>query len=119
MLYDLRTYICRPGTVGAQLEFYASKGFATQSRHLGAPRFYGIVETGNVNAYVHLWQFENAADRENRRAALYRDPDWLDYRREGAAAGYQTEQTTMLLKPAPFWTPAAGEADRRGREDRS
>lgn len=109
MLFDLRTYVCRPGTVAEQLELYAGEGFAAQSRHLGGPVFYGAVETGNVNAYVHLWQFDNAEDRESRRAALYRDREWLDYRARSAAAGYQTEQTNMLLKPASFWTPVRKE----------
>ncbi|NEI71619.1 NIPSNAP family protein [Rhizobium lusitanum] len=103
MLYDLRTYRCRPGTVSAQLAAYAREGFAAQSRHLGDPLFYGTVETGDVNAYVHLWQFQDAADRERRRAALYTDEQWLAYRRLSAEAAFQTEQTNMLLKPAFFW----------------
>jgi hypothetical protein len=103
MLFDLRTYRCRPGTMTSQLELYATDGFAAQSRHLGAPLFYGVVETGDINAYVHLWRFRNAEDREQRRAALYADDEWLSYRRTSAEAGYQTEQTNMLLKPAPFW----------------
>src|SRR5882724_10790923 len=55
MLFDLRTYRVRPGTLAAQLDLYAREGFAAQGRHLGAPVFYGTVETGDVNAYVHLW----------------------------------------------------------------
>ncbi len=107
MLFDLRTYRCRPGTVARQLDAYAKTGFAVQSRFLGTPLFYGVVETGDVNAYVHLWQFQDAADRERRRAALYSDEEWLLYRRQSAEAGYQTEQTNMLLKPAPFWQPSS------------
>lgn len=103
MLFDLRTYRCRPGTMAAQLENYARDGYATQSRYLGIPIFYGTVETGDVNAYVHLWQFRDAADRERRRAALYADKDWLSYRRNSAQNGYQTEQVNTLLKPAWFW----------------
>lgn len=114
MLYDLRTYRCRPGTVAAQLAAYAETGFAAQSRHLGQPLFYGTVETGDVNAYVHLWQFADAADRERRRAALYMDEEWVGYRRRSAEAGFQTEQTNMLLKPATFWRPLASiREDRR------
>jgi hypothetical protein len=105
MLYDLRTYRCRPGTMARQLQLYAEKGYDTQRHHLGDPYFYGIVETGDVNSYAHIWAYENAADREARRAALYRDPAWRDYRAKGAELGYQTEQTNSLLIPAAFWTP--------------
>ncbi len=105
MLFDLRTYRCRPGTIGKQLKLYEELGFRAQSRHLGAPLFYGTVETGDVNSYVHLWAYQDAADREARRAALYADPDWLSYRDRGAELGFQTEQQNTLLRPAPFWSP--------------
>ncbi len=105
MLYDLRTYRCRPGTIGKQLDLYSELGFDAQRRHLGDPLFYGTVETGDVNAYVHLWQYRDAADRQTRRAALYNDPDWLEYRTRGAELGYQTEQRNTLLRPTTFWNP--------------
>ncbi len=88
-----------------QLALYAEAGYETQCRHLGAPMFYGMVETGDVNSYVHLWQYENAADREARRAALYRDDAWRDYRARGSDLGYQTGQENSLLVGAPFWSP--------------
>lgn len=107
MLYDMRTYQCRPGTINRQLKLYEELGYAAQSRHLGVPFFYGSVETGDVNSYVHIWAYENAADREARRAALYHDADWLEYRNRGASLGYQTSQSNILLKPAGFWMPPA------------
>ncbi|KJZ22683.1 NIPSNAP family protein [Tritonibacter mobilis] len=105
MLYDLRTCRCRPGTIGKQLGLYSELGFNAQRRPLGDPLFYGSVETGDVNAYVHLWQYRDAADRQARRAALYDDPDWFEYRTRGAGLGYQTEQRNTLLRPAALWTP--------------
>ncbi len=105
MLYDLRTYGCRPGTMARQLGLYAEQGYDAQCRHLGTPLFYGTVETGDVNSYVHLWKFESAADREARRQSLYLDKYWLAYREEGAKLGYQISQNNTLLKPAVFWQP--------------
>jgi hypothetical protein len=103
MLYDLRTYACRPGTIGKQLGLYAKDGYDIQCRHLGDPLFYGLAETGDVNSYVHLWAYENAADRDARRAALYNDPGWLAYRETGAEKGWQVSQANTLLRPASFW----------------
>ena len=104
MIFDLRTYTVRPGTMAKQLALYEEHGFAAQVRHLGNPLFYGVVETGDVNTYVHLWKYESAADREVRRSALYGDKDWLNYRKLSAEAGYQVSQTNTLLKEAPFWS---------------
>jgi hypothetical protein len=107
MLFDLRTYRVRPGALTAQLEIYAQEGYAVPRRYLGAPILYGTVETGDVNAYVHLWRLRDAADRERKQTALYTDQAWLQYRQRSVAAGYQTEQTNTLLRPAPFWRPGA------------
>lgn len=66
MLYDHRTYTCTPGTLKKQMALYEKHGWAIQKRHLGEPLLYGPVETGNVNSYVHIWVFKDAADRSQR-----------------------------------------------------
>ena len=107
MIYDHRTYTCRPGTIRKHMALYGEHGWAVQSRHLGLPILYGAVETGDVNSYVHVWAYEDAADRAARRAALAADPDWQAYLARSAEAGYLVSQTNTLLTPAPFWTPPA------------
>ena len=52
MIFDHRTYTCRPGTIKKHMALYAEHGFAAQSRHLGDPVLYGAVETGDVNSYI-------------------------------------------------------------------
>ena len=69
MIFDHRTYTVKPGTLPKQLELYAKHGKAPQERHLGKPLLYGFTETGPINTYIHVWVYENAADREQRRAA--------------------------------------------------
>ena len=69
MLLDVRTYTCRPGTIKKHLELYAKMGAEPQSRNLGKPLLYMTTETGNPNQYVHIWAYENAGDREAKRAA--------------------------------------------------
>ena len=76
-----------------------------QSRHLGAPVLYGAVETGDVNSYVHVWAFEDAADRVERRRAMAADPDWQAYLARSAEAGYLVRQVNTILTPAPFFEP--------------
>ncbi|WPB58427.1 NIPSNAP family protein [Xylophilus sp. GOD-11R] len=107
MLYDLRTYTCRPGTIRKHLALYAEKGFDTQRRHLGEPLAYLQTETGDVNSYVHIWAFADAADRAARRAALAADPEWARYLTASADAAYLVSQTNRLMIPAPFFKPGA------------
>jgi hypothetical protein len=105
MLYDLRTYTCRPGTVGAHLELYGREGFSIQSRHLGTPVLYASTESGPQNSYVHIWAFQSADDRARRRAELQADPDWKEYLKKSAAAGYLISQENRVLVPTPFFKP--------------
>jgi hypothetical protein len=103
MIFDHRTYTVKPGTMPRQLELYEKHGKAAQERHLGRPVFYGVTETGRINTYVHIWAYESAADREQRRAAMQADPDWQAFLKMSAEAGYLVRQDNMIMTPAPFF----------------
>jgi len=105
MLFDLRIYRCRPGTIKKHMALYEEHGMAAQIRNLGQPYFYGVVETGAVNTYVHIWAYENAGDRETKRAAMQADPDWQSFLAISTEAGYLESQENWLMNEAPFFTP--------------
>ncbi|VFR20912.1 hypothetical protein ANT2_3775 [plant metagenome] len=105
MLYDVRTYTCRAGTIRKHLALYAEHGYAVQSRHLGKPLAYLQTETGNVNSYLHIWVYQDAADREARRKALQKDPEWANYLSKSADAGFLISQQNTLMTEVPFFQP--------------
>lgn len=107
MIYDHRTYTCRPGTIKKHMTLYAEHGWAIQSKHLGIPVVYGAVETGDVNAYVHIWVYDDAADRAAKRSALANDPMWGEYLKKSADASYLISQVNQILTPAAFFNPTA------------
>ena len=103
MLLDVRTYTCRPGTIKKHIALYEKMGKAPQTRHLGQPLAYMTTETGNVNQYIHIWVYENAADREKRRAAMWADPDWVASVEESAKLGALEAQENRLMTPVSFF----------------
>jgi hypothetical protein len=103
MLLDVRTYRVRPGSLKAHFELYEKFGKPPQTRHLGRPLAYLRTETGDPNEYVHIWVYENAADREARRAAMQADPDWQDYLRRSAELGALVSQSNRLMVPVDFY----------------
>ncbi len=115
MLFDVRTYTCRPGAIRKQMELYLEKGWAAQRRHLGEPLFYGTCETGDPNQYVHIWVYENAGDREKKRAAMQADPDWQAYVEASAEAGWLIEQENKLMVNAPFFKSSVKPKQGQGR----
>ena len=105
MLYDVRTYVCRPGTIKAHLAIYEQYGFEVQKKHLGEPVLYAQTETGNVNSYIHVWAYKDTADRAQRRAAMQADPSWIDYVKRSGEAGYLQSQNNQLMTPVSFFKP--------------
>ena len=102
MLFDHRTYKTKPGTLPAQVKLYEDYGLKAQVKHLGEPLAWMMTESGEMNTYVHIWVYENAADREKRRAAMQADPDWQLFVKKSGEAGNVVEMTTKLMTPAAF-----------------
>ncbi len=103
MIFDMRTYTCKPGTVPLQLKLYEEKGYAVQTKHLDEPALYGVTETGAINTYVHVWAYEDAADRAKRRAAMQADPDWTAFLATTREAGYLIKQENQILQAPSFF----------------
>jgi hypothetical protein len=93
----------RSGTLKKQLALYERFGWEIQRKHLGDPLAFLITETGNVNSYIHIWQYNDAEDRVRKRARLADDPAWQLYLERAGEAGYILSQETSLLVDAPFF----------------
>ena len=105
MVFDHRTYYCRPGTIKAHLELYAKMGFAVQTKHLGQPLLYATTDVGDVNSYVHVWSYADVADRAKKRAAMTADPEWQSYIAKSAELGALIRQENKIMLPVAFFKP--------------
>jgi len=103
MLIDLRTYVCHAGKLNAHLALYEKMGKAPQVKCLGLPIAYMKTETGDNNTYIHIWMYENAADREARRARMWADAEWLAYVKASAELGGLASQTNSLMTAVDFF----------------
>ena len=102
MLIDHRYYHIKPGKTAAHLELYEKHGFAAQTRHLGQPLASMYTESGEVNTMVHMWLYDDVADRARKRAAMAADPEWQNYLRLSNESGYVVSQQNNLMLPAKF-----------------
>ena len=103
MIFDHRTYAVRPGTLPAYMALYEKEGMATQKRHLGEPVLWAFAEVGEINTFVHVWAYDDVADRATKRAAMQADPAWQDYIGKAGERGYLVRQENKILMPAPFF----------------
>ena len=73
-----------------------------QIKHIGQPLCYLQGESGELNTLLHLWVYQSATDREQKRAGMLKDPDWKVYLDESRKAGNVVAQRTSLMMPVKF-----------------
>lgn len=78
MIYELRQYTAHPGRLNSWLKVYEEKRLPILQRNLGNLVGAFTTETGELNQLVQIWGYEDHDDRAKRRAALWKDPEWLD-----------------------------------------
>ena len=100
MIYEVRTYTLRPGTVAAFEERYAARlSLREQHSKLGA---FWHTEVGPLNQVIHVYPYDDLQQRTAVREALAHDTAraQLPGGREFIAA-----QETEIMVPAPFMHP--------------
>lgn len=102
MIVDVRIYTAKPGQLAHAVKLYEEKGYPAQVRHLGKPIFYGTTEVGMLNQIVHCWAYKSQAEREEKRAKMEADPEWIEYRRLSAEKGYLLAQENKIVKTTAF-----------------
>jgi hypothetical protein len=100
MIVEERCYTMQPGKVQEWLAFYGERGLPIQTRLLGKLIGFFSSEIGTLNQVVHLWAYDSLAHREQCRANLAKDPDWLAYQRDAPKVIQAMEN--RILVPAPF-----------------
>jgi hypothetical protein len=102
VLVDVRTYRIKPGKIPDHLDIYVKHGLAAQTRHLGPPLVYLQAESGDLNTLVHMWAYESAADRAQKRAVMASDPEWQNYLKLNYDSGFLLDQRNSLMVPTSF-----------------
>ena len=98
MLIDERTYLIRPGCMDAYLARHRKIALPLMREYLGDPLAYFTSAEGELNQFVHLWAYNDVADREQRRTRMYNDVRWLSYREDTARSGWVLHQSNRLLQ---------------------
>ena len=108
MIVEERIYTALPGKSLEYVRLYEAEGLAIQRPILGHLVGYFTTELGELNQIVHLWAYQDMADRAARRAKLLADPRWKAYSAKVVPL-LHTQQNKILI-PAPFSPWANGPA---------
>jgi hypothetical protein len=103
MILDHRTYTLHPGKLNDYLRIYEAEGWSVQTEHLGMPYGWFVShDIGELNQIIHVWKYEDLADRERRRAKLFADPRWQAYLPK--VQPFMQSQANKILRGTPFFT---------------
>jgi len=99
MIIEKRTYTFYPGKVQEFLALYEEEGLPIHTKYLPLIGYF-VSEIGTLNQVITMWGYESMADREEKRARLYADPEWIAFGPK--TTPFIQTMETMILKPTSF-----------------
>ena len=76
MLYELRTYTVKPGTVGEMVKAASTVSVSIRGNDYGKLEGYWFTEIGPLNQVLHLWSFRDFEERARLRGELAKNSRW-------------------------------------------
>ena len=103
MIYEVRTYTLKPGSVAKFEEnFAAALPHREKYSKLGA---FWHTEIGPLNQVIHVWPYESVEERNSIREAAGKDPNWPPKNDPDMYVSMNSE----IFNPAPFMRPLGGD----------
>lgn len=103
-LYEKRTYDIKVGQMSEVIKLYGDEGWPRLEAGGYADNLVGyfISDTGALHQLVHLWKFDDDADRRAFWARLFSDEPFMEF--AGRLRPNIAHQEVQLLNAAP-WGP--------------
>jgi hypothetical protein len=103
-LYELRTYTLYVGKMAEIVKLYSELGYPALEKGGQAKKLVGYFQSdvGTINQLVHLWKFDDDADRRAHWQAVFSNADFMAF--AAKARPLMMSQEVKLLHAAP-WGP--------------
>ena len=101
-IYELRTYTFHVGRLGEAVSLYHGEGWPALQKYQDKLVGYFTGDIGAMNQLVHLWKFEDDADRRKHWAAVFADAEFMAF--AGKLRPMILTQENKLLSASP-WGP--------------
>src|SRR3979411_2443394 len=76
MIYELRTYTVRPGTLGDMIKAASTVSRDIRGDNYGKLEGYWMTEIGPLNQVMHMWSYSDFDERTRLRAEPAKNPRW-------------------------------------------
>jgi hypothetical protein len=76
MIYELRTYTCKPGTVAEVAKNAGALGRDIRKDDYGKLEGYWVTDIGPLNQVMHMWSYADLNERARLRGELAKNARW-------------------------------------------
>ncbi len=101
-VYELRTYTLYVGKMAEAIELYKTVAWPALSKYEDKLIGYFTGDIGGMNQIVHLWKFDDDADRRSFWTTLFADEDFMVFARQIRPLLMSQENKLMFGAP---WGP--------------
>ncbi|MEO5695729.1 MAG: NIPSNAP family protein [Burkholderiaceae bacterium] len=102
-IYEMRTYTVVVGKMADVVTLYETEGWPALQKQPNKLVGYFTGDIGALNQLVHLWKFDDDADRRAFWSSVYGDADFMTFARQ--LRPLLVSQENKLLLAAP-WGPS-------------
>lgn len=103
-LYELRTYTLYVGKMAEVQQLYQDKGWPALQPYSDKLIGYFTGDIGAMNQIIHLWRFNDDAERRAHWEAVFADEKFMAFARDFRPLVMTQENKLMMNAP---WGPAA------------
>ena len=109
MIYELRIYTVKPGTLPAFVKLNSEVAYKIRGDNHGELVGCWTTEIGPLNQFFHLWSYPSLAERETLRAGLPKNPAWTqEYTSKTGTFMVKQENVLLNLDEEVGFNPVEG-----------
>ena len=103
-IYEMRTYQVVVGQMAAVVDLYKHQGWPALEKHPQKLLGYFTGDIGAMNQLIHIWKFDDDADRRAFWAGVFGDPAFMAFAKQLRPMLHSQDNKLMLSAP---WGPQA------------
>ena len=98
-IYEMRTYTMYVGKLGEAVALYETEGWPALSKYGDKLVGYFTGDVGAMNQLIHIWKFDDEADRRRHWAAVMADAGFMAFAAKLRPLIHDQQNKLMLAAP--------------------
>ena len=98
-IYEMRSYTLIVGKMSDVVQLYKTEGWPALQKHPNKLVGYFTGDIGAMNQLIHIWKFDDDADRRAFWAGVFSDPEFMAFAKQLRPMNLSPENKPMMAAP--------------------